>query len=199
MWKIQTAQIYDSLISRGLFSAKQKGYHKGSSRTGKRLYIDQHILKEIKTRWKNLAVVWIDNEQAYDMVTQSWIIDSIKMYKISSEVIKFAENTMENCTVEMTAGRKSLSYVKILRGIFQGDALSLLLFVIARLPLNHIHRKCIGRYKLTKSREKISHLIYMDIKLFAKNEKELETRIQAERIHNKYIGTEFGTEKYPCQ
>ena len=35
------------------------------------------------------------------------------------------------------------------------------------------------------SQEKINHLIYMDdIKLFAKNEKELETLIQAVRIYS---------------
>ena len=33
------------------------------------------------------------------------------------------------------------------------------------------------------------------IKLFAKNEKEFETLIQAVRIYNNYIGMEFGIEK----
>ena len=35
-----------------------------------------------------------------------------------------------------------------------------------------------------------------DIKLFAKNEKELETLIWAVRIHSEDIGKEFGIEKY---
>ena len=34
-----------------------------------------------------------------------------------------------------------------------------------------------------------------DIKLFAKNEKELETRIHAVRIYSQNIGMEFGIEK----
>ena len=38
--------------------------------------------------------------------------------------------------------------------------------------------------------------MYMnDIKLFAKNEKELETRIQTVRIHSQDRGMEFGIEK----
>ena len=38
--------------------------------------------------------------------------------------------------------------------------------------------------------------MYMnDIKLFAKNEKELETLIHAVRIYSQYIGMEFGIEK----
>ena len=50
-------------------------------------------------------------------------------------------------------------------------------------PLNHLLRKCTAGYKLSKPQEKISHLMYMDdIKQFAKNEKELETRIHTVRI-----------------
>ena len=58
--------------------------------------------------------------------------------------------------------------------------------------LNHIVRKGTDRYKLHKSQEKINHSIYIDnIKLFAKNEKELETLIQAVRIYWEDRGMEF--------
>ena len=83
MWKILTAQIreeiYYSLTSRGLFPEEQKGCCTGSRGTAELFYIDQHILNESKTRWKNLAMAWIDYKKAYDMVLQSWIINSLKM------------------------------------------------------------------------------------------------------------------------
>ena len=64
------------------------------------------------------------------------------------------------------------------------------------MPLNHIFRKCTAGYKHSKSQEKINHLMYMDdIKLFTKNQKELETIIQTVRIYSQNIGMEFGTEK----
>ena len=44
--------------------------------------------------------------------------------------------------------------MKVLRGILPGDALSPLLFVIAMMPLNHIFRKCKGKYELHKWQEK---------------------------------------------
>ena len=64
------------------------------------------------------------------------------------------------------------------------------------MPLNHIRRKCTAGYKLSKSQEKINLLMYMDdIKLFAKNEKELETLIHTVKIYSQDIKMEFGIEK----
>ena len=110
------------------------------------------------------------------MAPRSWKLHCHKMYKISHEVINFIEQTMKTWRVELTAGGRSIAETKIQRGIFQGDALLPLLFIIAVMPLNHKIRKCAAGYKLRRSQEKINHLMYMDdIKLFAKNEKELET------------------------
>ena len=84
-----------------------------------------------------------DFKKAYDMVQESWIINCLKMYKISSEVINFLEKTMKTWKVELTAGGRSLVKAMVQRGIFLGDALSPSLLVIVMMPLNHILRKCI--------------------------------------------------------
>ena len=88
------------------------------------------------------------------MVPQSWILHCLKMYKISHEVINFIEQTMQTWRVELTAGGRSIAETKIQRGIFQGDAISPLLFIIAMMPLNHILRKCAAGYKFSRSQEK---------------------------------------------
>ena len=139
---------------------------------------------------------WIDNKKTYDMDPQSCIINYLKMYKISHEVINFIEKTMKTWRVQLTAGRRSLAKAKIQIGIFQGDALSPLLFIIAIMPLSHKPRKCAARYKFSRTQEKINHLMYMDdIKLFAKNEKELESLKHDVRIYSQDIGMEFGIER----
>ena len=139
-------------------------------------------------------MAWIDYKKAYDMVPQSWIINCLKMYKISHETINFIEKTMKNWRVELTVGGKSLVETKIQIGICQGDALSPLLFIIAMMPQNHILRKCTAGYQLSRLQEKFNELMYMDdIKLFAKNE--LETLIHTIRIYSQDIGMEFGIEK----
>ena len=114
-------------------------------------------------------MAWIDYKKAYDVVPQSWIINWLKKYKISHETINFIGKIMKNWRVELTVEGKNLAETKIQRGIFQGDVLLLLLFIIAMMSLNHTLRKCTGGYKLSVSQEKINHLMYMDdIKLFAK-------------------------------
>ena len=141
-------------------------------------------------------MAWIDYKKAYDIVPHSWIINSQKMYKISDEVINFIDKTMKTWRFELTAGGRGLAEAKIQNGIFQGDAPSPLLFIIAMMPLNHILRKCTAGYKLSRSQEKVNHLMYIDdIKLFAKNEKELETLTHTVRIYSRDIGMEFGIEK----
>ena len=75
-------------------------------------------------------MAWIDYKKAYDMLPQSWILHCLKMYKISHEVINFIEQTMKTWRVELTAGGRSIAETKMQRGIFQGDALSPLLFIM---------------------------------------------------------------------
>ena len=128
------------------------------------------------------------------MVLQRWIINSFKMYK--NEVRNFIEKTMKTWRVELAAGGRNLAKAKYQRGIFQGDALSPLLFITAMMTLDYIFRRCTTRWKLNRSQEKINHFTYVDeIKLSTKNENEPETRTHTVRIYSQDIGMEFGIEK----
>ena len=86
------------------------------------------------------------------MVLLSWIINCLKMYQIYHEVISFKDETIKTWREELTAGGRSFAEAKIQRGIFQGDALSPLLFIIAMLLLNHMLRKCTAGYKFSSSK-----------------------------------------------
>ena len=113
MQKILTAgireEIYNSLRSRGLFPKEQKGCRKWRRGTEKLLYIDQHIPNDSKTRRKNLAMTWIDYKKANDMVPQSWIINYLKMFKISDEIMNLIKRTVKTWRIELTAWEKSLA------------------------------------------------------------------------------------------
>ena len=81
------------------------------------------------------------------MVSKSWIINFLKTFKISDEVIRFNEETTKTLSAELTAEWKSFAEKKIQRGIFQRHVLSPLLYIIGMMPLNNIFRKCLVGYR----------------------------------------------------
>ena len=81
---------------------------------------------------------------------------------------------MTNWKVQQTSCGETLGLVNIRRGIFQGDSLSPFLFVICMIPLTEVLRKVKMGY--TFDGVKINHLLFMDdLKLFAKNENEIDS------------------------
>ena len=73
---------------------------------------------------ENVTIAWIDLKKVNDIVLQIWIIDCLKIYKISDRII----NSITEWKMELTTGGKTLAEMKIQRGTFQEDALSLFLF-----------------------------------------------------------------------
>ena len=103
---------------------------------------------------------------------------------------------MLNWETELRSGNERLGTVKIKRGIFQGDSLSPLLFVLALIPLSLILRKVKAGYECSKGSPVINHLLYMDdLKLFGKTERHLETLLSIVEIFSQDIRMEFGISK----
>ena len=94
-----------SLIGSELISEEQKIWCKGTKETCELLYIDENILLESKR--ENLDMLWIIDKKAYDIVSQSWIINCLKMYNISDEVINFSGKTMITWRLKLTDQEKS--------------------------------------------------------------------------------------------
>ena len=129
------------------------------------------------------------------MVPHSWIVECLKSIGINEEIIVFMKECMQSWRVELTSGNDVLGEVQINGGIFQGDSLSPVLFIIALLPLTSILRKSKPGYKFT-SGEKINYLLFMDdLKLYGENEKALDSLVQTVRIFTSDIRMEFGIEK----
>ena len=103
---------------------------------------------------------------------------------------------MKSWQVELLSGEENLGEVNIRHGIFQGGSLSPLLFVVCLLPFTHILRDAVPGYHFASNGEYVNHLLFMDdLKLYASNEKSLESSIQTVRVFSNNIGMEFGVGK----
>ena len=97
------------------------------------------------------------------------------MFGVANNVISLLENSMNAWRTDLTSGKSVFGEVKIKRGIFLGDSLSPLLFVLALIPLTLILREVKAGYDL-REKVRINHLLFMDdLKLYGKNENQIDT------------------------
>ena len=99
---------------------------------------------------------------------------------------------------ELTARGEVPGTVDIKRGIFQGDSLSPLLFVMVMIPLSMILNEDESNkgVELGNADGKVNHLLFMDdLKLYARGEDELASLVSVVEGYSRDIGMEFGMEK----
>ena len=106
-------QIYAHLDQEKLLPEEQKGCRKGSRGTNDLLYIDRTVIKEVKSRNKNLAMAWIDYKKAYDMVPHSQIIECLDLFGVAENIKSLSVNSMEKWKVMLCSGNSELGEVEI--------------------------------------------------------------------------------------
>ena len=138
-------------------------------------------------------MVWVNYKKAYDMVPHSWIIAAMGMVGLAAFIIGRIQRSMNKWKTNLHTDGKLLRSVPTKRGISQGDSFSPLQFVIALLPLTHILRERGMGYQLEKNGAKVNHLFFMDdLKLYGKNEKEIDSLIKTKWQCSEDIKMEFG-------
>ena len=128
-------------------------------------------------------MVWVDYRKAYDMVPHFCA-------QVAQNIIEFIERSMKNWKTDLTACGQILGTVSIKRGIFQGDSLSPLIFVLCVVPMTKIIRNL--RAGNTLGSVKVNQLLFMDdLKVFGKNEKERDSLIKTVEVFSCDIGMDF--------
>ena len=118
------------------------------------------------------------------------------MIKVAKNIEGLLRGSMKSWKTVLTANGEELGEVSIKRGIFQGDSLSPLLFIVAMIPLTLLLRREAMGYKLGQDGRKMNHLLFMDdLKLFGRNMDEVNKLCNVVHKFSKDIGMEFGMSK----
>ena len=106
------------------------------------------------------------------------------MFGIAANLTKVAQNSLKQWMTELTAGNQVFQgEVCIKRGIFQGDSLSPLLFILTLILLTLVLRKVKAGYNLWNGLPTIIHPLFMDdLKLFGKSENWLDIHVLIQSV-----------------
>ena len=141
-------------------------------------------------------MAFIDYKKAYDKIPHSWILDSMKMCGVAPEIISLFQTSLNQSVVQLKLGTDHLGTIHIKRGIFQGDSVSPLQFVIGLIPLSILLRNTTAGYHVSKVGPKINHRLYMDdLKLYGKSDSDMEKLLHITSRFSSDIRMEFGLEK----
>ena len=200
MWKpltdIISEDIYCFRENKNLLPEEKKGCRRKSRGTKDQLLMDKTILKDCRKRRTNLAMAWIDYRNAYHFVPYSWILECFDMLGIAENVSSFLEKSMKKWKLLLISNGSDLCEVDVNRGIFQGDGLSPLIFVICMIPLTFLLRKVKASYEWNRKEFKLNHLLFMDdLQLFGKRDDQIDSLVQTVFIFSEDIGMEFGLKK----
>ena len=114
---------------------EQKSGKNASRDTKDQLLIDNDVIRNCNRRKTNLKMTWVDFRKAYGMVPRMSMIKALKLIDAAPNVIALLKSTLIDRKTELILGRISVGEVNINKDTFQGDSLSLLLFIISLVSL----------------------------------------------------------------
>ena len=140
----------------------------------------------------NGEVQTLDCGKAHDMIQYSWISECLKLFGEAEKPKKFLANNTNKWKLESTSIGVFLGNVEIWTGIFQGDSLSPLLFVLCIVALRKVKFHCEFGDKLTR----LNHLLLMDdLELFAKSHDQIDSVMNTVNKFSEDIEMEFRMKK----
>ena len=201
-WKLLSGILAEKITSHlnehSIIAQEQQGAVKKSYGTKTQLLINKSVFEDACRKRKNLSMCYIDYAKAYDSVPHKWILEILTVYKISSTILTFLAHSMSmwhtNMSLYHENGVICVNNIMIKRGIFQGDTLSPLLFIIAINPLSLLlNRKCSG---YTLGDLNFTHSLYMDdLKGYCSSFENIRKMILLIESFTHDIGMSFGIGK----
>ena len=207
MFKLYTGCInvflQDHCEVNNIITTEQAG---GKRMVLEQLLINKNILEEVIKNRRNLTTIWLDYQKAFDSVPHAWLLEALKLAKLPDIIIKAIEILTNNWSTNVNIHSEDESFqsknIKYEKGIFQGDSLSVLLFILSVNPLSFLLNKLKG-YTIGKSGNRdteISHLFFVDdLNLYASNMTLVKLQLDLVTQFSKDIGMRFGGTKCAYQ
>ena len=108
------------------------------------------------------------------MVPHLWIKGCLDLFGVAENIKTLLVHSMDKWREMLCAGNSKLGEADTKRDSLSPSAL---------IPLSLILRKAKATYEFPGSKEKINHFLFMDgLKLYSRNENELDSLVQAIRI-----------------
>ena len=103
------------------------------------LLVNKTILQEVTENRRSLIKMWLDYQKAFDSVPHEWLIKALELAKIPERIKTPIKTLMKkwSANVNIQSGVTFIESqpIQYLRGMFQGDSLSVLLFIFSVCPL----------------------------------------------------------------
>ena len=190
------AVLTQHAIGNQLLPPEQKALRKGRRGCLDALVIDGAVTQEAKLHRRDLSVAWIDYKKAFDMTPHVWLTRMLKSIRpptaVRKAIIALIPHWKTTLTIATVGGTASFQ-VAFERGLFQGDALSPILFCLSIAPLSHGLRKMRG---FQGRHQTVSHLLFMDdLKIFAESREDLRKATMEGWKVSTALGMQFGLGK----
>ena len=192
--------IQDHCESNNIITDEQAGGKRGVWGCSEQLLINKAVLKETKQQKRNLVTAWLDYAKAFDSIPHSWLFLALRLAKIPEYIIKSIENLSKHWNTIVTLSSKDniikTDVIRYMKGILQGDSLSVIIFILCVNPLSHIIKKFQG-YAAGKDRNNnITHNFFVDdLKIYCSSLKGMKKLLDFVTTFSRDIGMTFGQDK----
>ena len=117
-----------------IITPHQAAAKEGSWGCTDQLLINKEEMEEVKANRKNIYCVWLDYKKAFDSVSHPWLIKSLELAKVSTilfnAVTRLTRSWSTNAYLPTNTGNIESRTTEYKRGILQGDASSVILFIL---------------------------------------------------------------------
>ena len=140
--------------------------------TTEQLLLNKSVLKEVRYKKRNLYTIWLDYRIAFDSVPHEWLLYTLKLAKVPEKLIVAIRELTKvwKTKLQLNGTHESImtETINFLKGIFQDDSLSVILFILSVNPLSHLLKQLKGYAARNERNINITHNFFVDdLKLYA--------------------------------